>query len=105
MAIVVRFQFYDAVEGANPGKCVGSRGSGHFGMEKAETAGVMSRGVGRIREGLHPRFESGSVGRTELDIVEKMSSGPWDPRLGDEATCLERSQFIVQMASNEVEDL
>ena len=73
-------------------------------MGKVETARVVGGGVGRIREGFHPRFESGSE-ETELDAVEKVHSGPRNPRLGNEATCLERGGFIVQMVDDEVEDL
>ena len=87
-------QFHDLVEGVNPGKRIGNRNSDHFEMGKVETARVTGGGVGRIREGSHPRFESGS-GQTELDVVKKVYSGPRNPWLGNEATFLERSRFIV----------
>ena len=97
-------QFHDLVEGVNPGKRIGNRNSDHFEIPEVETARVMGGGVGRIREGVHPRFESGS-GQTELDVVEKVYSGPRNPRLGNEATFPERGGFIVQMVDDEVEDL
>ena len=98
-----QFQFHDMIEGVNPRKRIRNRDRDHVEMEKVENARVMGGGVGRIREGLHPRFESGS-GRTEPDAVEKVYSGPWNPRLGNEATCPERKRVIVQMVDDEVED-
>ena len=64
----------------------------------------MSGRVGGIQEGFHPRFEGGS-GLAEVDTVEMMSLSPRNPRLGDEGTHPERSQFTVQMVDDEVEDL
>ena len=97
-------RFHDMVEGVNPGKRIGNCRNYYFEMGKVETACVMGRGVGRIRGGSHPRFKSES-GRTELDTVEKVYSGARNPRLGNEATGPERRGLIVQMASDEVEDL
>ena len=48
--------------------------------------------------GRFSHLESGSYARR----VEKVYSDPWNPRLGNEATCPERSQFIVD---DDVEDL
>ena len=98
-------QIYDTVEGVNPGTRIRNRDSVHFGTVKFETAGVMGGRVGGILEGFHPRFEGGSAGLVEADMVEKMSSSPWNPRLGDETTRPERSRFIVQMVRDEVENL
>ena len=67
-------------------------------------ARVMSRGVGRVREGLHPRSDSG-VAPVESDVGEKVFSGPWNPRSGDEATCFECGRVVVQVLDDEVEDL
>ena len=97
-------QIRDIVEGVNPGMAIRNRDGVRVAMRKAKTARVTSGRIGRFREGFHPRFESGS-GRTELDAVEKVYSGPRNPRLRDKATCPERSRFIVQMADDEVEDL
>ena len=92
------------VEGVNPGKRIGNCRNSYFEMGMVEAARVMSGGVGRFREGSRPRFESGS-GRTELDTVKKVYSGVRNPRLGNKATGPERRGLIVQMASDEVEDL
>ena len=97
-------QIYDTVEGPKPGMRIRSRGSYRFNTFKVETACVMGERAGGVREGFHPRFKVGCV-RIEPDTVEKMSSGPRDPRLGDEGTRSKRSWFTNQMVRDEVEDL
>ena len=97
-------QFHDMVEGVNLGQHIQTLINGRFDIGKMESARVASGGVERIREGLHPRFEGGS-GQTELDTVEKVYSGPRNPRLGNEANCPERGGFTVQMVDDVVEDL
>ena len=97
-------QIYDTVEGPKPGMRIRSRGSYRFNTFKVETACAMGERAGGVREGFHPRFKVGCV-RIEPDTVEKMSSGPRDPRLGDEGTRSKRSWFTNQMVRDEVEDL
>ena len=64
-------QVYGTVEGVNPWARIRNCSSDHFEIPEVETARVTSGGVGRIREGFHPRFEDGSA-REELDTVDRV---------------------------------
>ena len=77
----------------SPVKCL-FRKRGH--LIRRRTFDVVCSGLGTIREWIRARGTCNG---------QKMPSDPGDPRLGNGATRPERGRFVVQMVSDEVQDL
>ena len=89
-------QILDAAKRANPANDIWIYESGRIKFDKGEGTCVASKRVGGIWKGLFPQFD-GAFWGTESDVSEKVLSSPRNPRFEDDAECLERSRFILQV--------
>ena len=88
----VDLQFSYVAKGTNTGQRTSRVDLRNRTLAKDENAGVMNGRSGRIWEEFHPLFDRY---RVKLDASKKVTPGPRDQRLGDEATCLEGSRLGV----------